>query len=142
MDEYLLMGYVFGSWRRRAAESLLVFGITFHQFQLVRLVRRRGGLSLSSAAYELGMDRPSLTLVARKCIQQGWIERSPSALDRRSFRLLLSGKGEELLDRIETAQPFLPESLGDAFDVLGSEERAELRRMLDKAARRARDLYR
>jgi hypothetical protein len=30
--------------------------------------------------------------------------------------------------------------MGDPFDILGTDERSELRRMLDKAARRARDL--
>jgi DNA-binding MarR family transcriptional regulator len=142
MEEYLIMGYVFASWRRRASEALLAFGITFHQYMLVRLARRRGSISLSQAADELGMDRPTMSLVARKCILSGWLLRSGSAADRRSSRLALSGKGEELLDRIESARPFSPGSMGDALDVLGSEDRAELHRMLDKVSRRVRDLYR
>lgn len=141
MEEYLIMGFIFASWRRRVSEALLSFGITYHQFQLVRLARRRGAVSLSAAAEELGMDRPSLSLVARKCILKGWLVRSDSVSDRRSSRLALSGIGEELLDRIESARPFSPESLGDAFDVLGSEERVGIWRTLDKVARRARDLY-
>ena len=142
MDEILIMGYIFGAWRRRAAEALAGFGITFHQYQLVRLARRRGAISLSLAAEELGMDRPTLTLVARKCILGGWLLRSIPATDKRSSMLTLSGKGEELLDRIESARIFAPESMGDALDVLGSQERAELRRMVDKISRRVRDLYR
>jgi DNA-binding MarR family transcriptional regulator len=142
MDDYLLMGYVFACWRRRAAGALMGFGITFHQFMLVRLARRRGSISLSQAAEELGMDRPTMSLVARKCILAGWLLRSNSAADRRSSRLALSGKGEELLDRIESARLFSPGSMGDALDVLGSDERSELHRMLDKIARRVGDLYR
>jgi MarR family transcriptional regulator, 2-MHQ and catechol-resistance regulon repressor len=142
MEEFLLMGYIFGAWRRGAAEALLAFGITFHQFQLVRLARRRGTISLSSAAEELGMDRPTLTLVSRKCIMRGWLQRSISVSDKRSSLLALSGKGEELLDRIESVRLFAPGSMGDALDVLGSEDRAELHRMLDRVSRRARDLYR
>lgn len=141
MNEFLLMGLVFAAWRRKAAKALLAFGITFQQFQLVRLARRMGAVSLSTAARELGMDRPTLTLVTRKCVERGWLQRSSSVSDRRSSRLALSGEGEELLDRIEAARPFSPESMGDALDVLGSEERAELRRMLDRTLRRARDIY-
>jgi DNA-binding MarR family transcriptional regulator len=142
MEEFLLIGYIFGAWRRSAAEALLAFGITFHQFQLIGLARRKGAVSLSSAAGELGMDRPTITLVSRKCIMRGWLLRSVSTSDKRSSLVALSGKGEELLDRIESARLFAPGSMGDALDVLDSDERAELHRMLDRISRRARDLYR
>ena len=89
MEEYLLMGYVFATWRRRVSEALLAFGITYHQFLLVRHARRRGAVNLSTAAEDLGMDRPTLTLVARKCVLAGWLMRTESTADRRSSRLAL-----------------------------------------------------
>jgi DNA-binding MarR family transcriptional regulator len=52
----------------------------------------------------------------------------------------LTGQGEELLDRIEAERLLWPENLGDPLDVLDSGERAELRRMLDKILRRAKDV--
>lgn len=141
MDEYLFMGMAFALWRRRVGQTLLPFGITFHQFYLVRLTRRMGALNLSAAASELGMDKPTLSLVALKCVQKGWLRRISVVKDRRSARLGLTGQGEELLDRIDAARLFAPESMGDALDVLDSAERATLRRMLDKVSRRARDIF-
>ncbi|MDP2790359.1 MAG: MarR family transcriptional regulator [Rectinemataceae bacterium] len=141
MEEYIHMGFIYGAWRRKASEALLPFGITFQQYQLVAFARRKGAAILSTAARELGMDRPTLTLVVRKCVEAGWLTRSVHFSDKRSSRIALTGEGEELLDRIEAARLFAPESTGDAFDILGSDERAELRRMLDRASRRARDIY-
>ena len=141
MDEYLFMGLVFSLWRRRVGQALLPFGITFQQFSLVRLAWRMGALSLSAAASELGMDKPTLSLVALKCVQKGWLRRISVLKDKRSSRLGLTGQGEELLDRIDAARLFAPESMGDALDVLDTEDRLALRRMLDKASRRAKDIY-
>jgi len=141
MEEYLMMGLAYGLWRRKASAALEPFGITFQQYQLVRQARRKGALILSAAAGELGMDKPTLSLVARKCVEAGWLTRTDSMTDRRVSRLSLSGLGEELLDKIEALRLFSPESLGDALDVLGSEERSELKRMMDRVSRRARDVF-
>ena len=141
MEEYLMMGLAYGLWRRKASAALEPFGITFQQYQLVRQARRKGALLLSAAAGELGMDKPTLSLVARKCVEAGWLTRTDSMTDRRASRLSLSGLGEELLDKIEALRLFSPESLGDALDVLGSEERSELKRMMDRVSRRARDVF-
>ncbi|MDD3981413.1 MAG: MarR family transcriptional regulator [Spirochaetia bacterium] len=141
MEEYLMMGLAYGLWRRKASAALEKFGISFQQYQLVRQARRRGALILSAAARELGMDKPTLSLVARKCVDAGWLLRSDIVADKRAARLSLSGHGEELLDRIEAEGIFSPEFLGDALDVLGSEERTELRRMVDRVSRRAKDVF-
>jgi len=50
--------------------------------------------------------------------------------------------GEELLDRIEATKPFAVESFGDPFDVIGTDERIAMLRLLDRVARRAADLWR
>jgi DNA-binding MarR family transcriptional regulator len=87
-------------------------------------------------------DRPTLTLVAQKCVAQGWLVRKGSEADRRSVRLRLTGTGEELLDRIESSRALLPEALGDPLDALSSEERAAFRSMLERVKVRAEELYR
>ena len=70
-----------------------------------------------------------------------WLARKRSDSDRRSNRLVLSGEGEELLDRIERAQLFSASSLGDPFDILDSAERAAFFRSLEKVESRARDRF-
>jgi DNA-binding MarR family transcriptional regulator len=140
MDEIALMGLVYSLWRRSASRALSPHGISFSQLQLIQLARRRGSISLSTAAAELSWDRPTTTLVARKCLDHGWLSQKRSRSDRRSFMIALTGQGEELLDRLEAAQTLSAESMGDPLDLLDSEERAELRRMLDKVRRRAADV--
>ncbi len=128
-------------WRKRASAALEEYGITLPQFFLIQLARRRGAIRPSEAAEELASDRPTLTLVARKCVARGWLSQRRVKLDRRSHRLNLTGLGEELLDRIEAARVLNSEALGDPLDILDSEERAQFLRALDKVQRRARDLY-
>jgi len=141
MDEYLSMSVAFSLWRRRVGQELQAYGITFHQYMLVRLVWNKRGLSLSSAAWELGMDRPSMSLVARSCVAAGWLRRDTPISDKRSSRLALTGRGEELLDRIDAEGRILPGAIPDALDILDSAGKADLRRLLDRVARRARDIY-
>jgi DNA-binding MarR family transcriptional regulator len=140
MNEIALMGLIYALWRRRASRAVTQHGISLNQMQLIQLARRRGSISLSAAAGELFWDRPTTTLVARKCMARKWLARSRSAVDRRSSKLSLTGLGEELLDAIEAERLLSPESLGDPLDVLDMAERAELRRMLDKVQRRALDV--
>jgi DNA-binding MarR family transcriptional regulator len=140
MEELVAMGMIYARWRRRASRGLAAFGITLDQYDLIQLARRRGAISPSIAADELGWDRPTTTLVVRKCVAAGWLDRSRSVADHRSVRLALSGYGEELLDSIEAARLFGPPELGDPLDVLDSGERVEFRRMLDKSLRRSRDV--
>lgn len=140
MDEIVCMSLISSLWKRRASRSLAVFDISLNQLQLIQLARRRGAISPSEAAAELLWDRPTMTLVARKCVAKKWLAVARSRFDRRSSKLSLSGQGEELLDQVEAARALSPESLGDPLDLLDSAERAELRRMLDKALRRAKDV--
>jgi DNA-binding MarR family transcriptional regulator len=141
MDEIELMGSVFFARRRLSSKRVRAFGITLPQFFLVQLARRRGPISPSAAAAELSCDRPTATLVAQKCVTQGWLVRRRSDADRRSSRLELSGEGEELLDRIEAARLFSPASIGDPLDALEPAERAAFRSALEKVEYRARRLF-
>lgn len=140
MDEIGLMGSIFRSRLRAQGRRARTYGITPAQLSLIRLARRRGALRLSEAAEELDWARPACTLVARACVSSGWLERRRSETDRRAARLELSGRGEELLDRLDgRRQAEVP--LPDPLDILGPEERAALRSILDKVRRRASDLY-
>jgi DNA-binding MarR family transcriptional regulator len=141
MDEIDLVGAIFLARRRRYSELLRAFEITLPQLHLIQLARRKGPISPSVAADELDCDRPTATLIAQKCVAQGWLTRHRSEHDRRSARLELSGEGEELLDRIEKARIFSSASVGDPLDVLGNEERTSLKASLEKAGARARELF-
>lgn len=135
------MGAIFSSRRRKAAERLRSFEITLQQLHLIQLARRRGAISPSAAAAELSCDRPTMTLVAEKCLDRGWLVRRRTDDDHRSYRLELTGEGEELLDAIERARLLSAASLGDPLDVLGPEERKVFTAALAKVAARSSALY-
>jgi len=134
MDEMSLMDALLRAKRRAEAAYARGCGMTRAEFWLVGLARRRGRVSLSEAAAELGWDRPSCTLVARRCVQSGWLLRTRSESDRRSSLLALTGEGEELLDRIEARRLSGANPAADPLAALGEAERLELRRLLEKAA--------
>jgi len=142
MDAIEMMGRIAASWKRRTGGRLLAFGITLPQYNLIRLARQRGSIKPSTAAEELAIDRPTTTVVLRRCVEEGWLGRSRSTADHRSIRLQLTGAGEELLDRIEATRPFAASAFGDPLDVLDGEERAALLRLLDRVQRRAADIWR
>jgi DNA-binding MarR family transcriptional regulator len=134
MDEMSLMDALLRAKRRAEAAYARGCGMTRAEFWLVGLARRRGRVSLSEAAAELGWDRPSCTLVARRCVKAGWLLRTRSESDRRSSLLALTGEGEELLDRIEARRLSGANPAADPLAALGEAERLELRRLLEKAA--------
>lgn len=134
------MSRICAARQRKMSGLLRPFGITLAQFELVWLTRRRGAIAPSFAAAELDCDRPTMTLVARKCVAEGWIRRRRSESDRRSIRLELSGAGEEILDRIESSRVLSPASFGDPLDVLEGEERSRFEAALRKVHRRALDI--
>jgi len=82
-----------------------------------------------------------MTVIARNCVAAGWLERRESRQDRRSSILGLTGKGEELLDRIESFRATELAYREDPLDVLPVDERAAFLRAADRLARRARDLW-
>jgi DNA-binding MarR family transcriptional regulator len=140
MDEIELMNSLVLSLRRRSADWLRNFGITLPQFRLILLARHKGAITPSAAAEELSSDRPTATLMARKCVSRGWLRRRRVDSDRRSVKLVLTGEGEELLDRIERARLLSPTLSGDPFDALNSEERAAFRSALARVGARAAEL--
>ncbi len=135
------MNRIAGAFRRRAAERLRPFGITLAQYELISYLRRWGALAPSQAAAGLDWDRPTLALVSAACRKAGWLERSRQVQDRRSALIELSGRGEELLDRVEATKPFAVSGFGDPFDVVGTEDRALMFRLLERVSRRTRDLW-
>jgi DNA-binding MarR family transcriptional regulator len=110
------------------------------QLHLIALARRRGALRPSDAAAELFCDRPTATVIAENCVARGWLIRRKSAADKRSRRLVLTGEGEELLDKIEAARVLSPRN-GNPLDALEGAEREAFLAALEKVRHRAEELF-
>ena len=136
LDPYSIFETVLRLRRRAQVESLRPFEISLQQWRLIQLARRRGAVSPSEAAEELDCDRPTATVIARNCLDRGWLEKRASESDGRSHRLGLTGAGEELLDAIERGRP--TSVLPDPLATLDPEERQALEASLDKVAQALR----
>jgi DNA-binding MarR family transcriptional regulator len=141
MDEISEMGTIFLLRRRFLGERLRGYGISVKQLQLIRIARRRGSVSPSDAALEMFCDRPTASVIVKNCLGKGWLRRRKSRSDGRSQVLVLSGAGEELIDRIDRMEASRPAALAEALESLEPAERAQFRAALDKVLVRASAIY-
>jgi DNA-binding MarR family transcriptional regulator len=86
-------GAVFEDFMRTMAESRLTPG----QFGVLILIDRNDGLSQSSLARALGIERSTMVAVIDRLEDRKLVQRRPSATDGRSYALSLSPSGDRLL---------------------------------------------
>ena len=101
--------------RRRHGRPRELERLTGAQLELVRLVRRRPGVSVAQAAAELGVAPNTVSTLVRELTEAGMLVRTTDEADRRVARLALSAPLErrfgEWRDRRIVA-------LGDALGTL------------------------
>jgi DNA-binding MarR family transcriptional regulator len=76
--------------RRRHGRPRELERLTGAQLELVRLVRRRPGVSVAQAAAELGVAPNTVSTLVRELTAAGMLVRRTDATDRRVARLALS----------------------------------------------------
>lgn len=81
------------------SESLADLGLSPGQFGVLTLIDANTGLSQSALAGILGIERSTMVAVIDGLEASGWVERKPSATDRRSYALRLTADGTALLKR-------------------------------------------
>src|SRR6516162_6484918 len=86
--------------RRLRQES--VGDITQSQLSALSIVDRRGSLSLGELADIERVAPPSMTRIAARLEEHGWVVRTVDATDRRVARLRISDSGRALLKETRT----------------------------------------
>ncbi len=76
--------------RRTAARPAELSALTGAQVELVRLLRRRPGLSIADAAHELRVAPNTISTLVRQLADAGFVERRVDQADRRVARLELA----------------------------------------------------
>ena len=76
--------------RRQAGQVEEIARLSNAQVQLVRVVRRRPGISVAEAATELGVAPNTVSTLVRQLIEAGVLSRRSDAGDRRVARLALA----------------------------------------------------
>lgn len=74
--------------------------IPVSQIYLLRLLDRRGALSMSDLAKSLGITLSGCTAVVDRAVEAGWVERWRDPNDRRVVLVGTSPQGERVLDEI------------------------------------------
>lgn len=74
--------------------------IPLSQVYLLRLLDRRGALTMTALANSLGITLSGCTAVVDRAVEAGWVERKQDPNDRRVVLVGVSPAGEQALDEV------------------------------------------
>lgn len=94
-------------------------GITQAQFRTLLAIWEQGGaegIAPSALAEHLLIERATVSVLTSRMVEQGWVARKPGE-NRRTFRLVMTDAGTELLQRlIPRATALANDTLSDIAD--------------------------
>lgn len=112
-------------------------GVTRPQWQVISLVRMHPGCNQGVLADFLEVEPITVGRMIDRLQEAGLLERRADPADRRAWRIHLTDKGAELVDRL---RPFAEETISCAMDGIAAPERAAfvatLERMRTNLSRR------
>ncbi len=119
--------------RRYFTEVLEPFGITFPQYNVLRILRgARQGLPTLDVSNRLIEQAPGITRMMDRLEAKGWVRRTRSRGDRRQVICHLTRKGGALLTRIDPAMDRADDA---ALAPLGKNDQQRLIRLLEVVRR-------
>jgi DNA-binding MarR family transcriptional regulator len=101
-------------------------GLTITQYSLLRHLERKPGISVSTLAQRMGMERTTLVRTLKPVVQAGWA-RYGERESGRSAELELTPKGAE---RLANAAPLWSRAQGELRAQLGGARTEELHTLL------------
>jgi DNA-binding MarR family transcriptional regulator len=111
--------------------------LTGAQVELARLLRRSPGVSVNSAAEQLGLAPNTVSSLVGQLIDAGLVRRTPDERDRRVARLALTAGAQR---RLEAWRDERAAVLRSALDELAARERRALERALPALDRLVEEL--
>ena len=102
--------------RRSVGRAFDSARLTESQSELLWLVGRKPGISISAAAAELGLVPNSASTLVSKLVSRGLLTRSVGASDRRVGELALAGPTQQIVDASRAARRALLSGLLDELD--------------------------
>ena len=102
--------------------------LTESQSELLWLVGRKPGISVSAAAAELGLVPNTASTLVSKLVSRGLLTRSVGASDRRVGELALAGPTQQIVDASRAARRAL---LSDVLDELDDDQIESLAKGLE-----------
>jgi len=114
---------------RRASHPVHRAEMTPEQYWLLRLLRRRGALSIGELADALGITGSSVTTACKRLERTGLVTRERQADDERMVRVMLTTQG---IERVEAWQRQRRELLTHLRAPLEQDEQDALQRLLER----------
>jgi DNA-binding MarR family transcriptional regulator len=111
------------SLRRLTDRPAELAELTGAQLELVRLLRRRPGLSIAEAAHELGVAPNTISTLVRQLADAGFVARGVDSADRRVARLELA---PPLRQKVEAWRDRRVEAIESALAALPTLDRRRL----------------
>jgi DNA-binding MarR family transcriptional regulator len=106
--------------------------LTPGQMHAIEIIGHEESLRMKELAEKLGVTTGTLTVTVDKLERKGLIERRPHETDRRSYRIVLTGAGEEHFARHHAFHLKLTEEI---TSVLTPEELKTFEQVLDKVVK-------
>ena len=88
-------------------------GLTYTQYILFLVLWEKDGLTVGEICKRLMLDSGTLSPVLKKLRQQGYIEKSQSTADERSFIITLTEKGRALQEKAK----YIPLQVGKCVNI-------------------------
>ncbi len=113
-------------------------GMSHDDYQILSRLHRAPAraLRMSELAAEVGFSPSRLSHAVRRMEEEGWIERTPSEIDRRGTEARLTDLGAKVVEDASPAHLALVRRL--TFDVIGPERMTVLAEAMDEIGRNAR----
>ncbi len=84
-------------------QYLAASGVTFGQYVVLQMVRDAPAVRSSQLARELGVSRPTMSILLRALERKRWITRTVATTDRRGQSVTLTPGADRLLARVDRA---------------------------------------
>jgi DNA-binding MarR family transcriptional regulator len=115
-DVFRVVGRFRRQLRRSVGRAFDSARLTESQSELLWLVGRKPGISVSAAAAELGLVPNTASTLVSKLVSRGLLTRSVGAIDRRVGELALAGPTQQIVDASRAARRALLSGVLDELD--------------------------
>ncbi len=130
-----LLGETARAWRFALDRRLQPLGLSRARWQvLLHLARAGQPLTQTELANRVGIEGSTLVAQLDRMMRDGWVERRPSASDRRCKQVHLTARAREVIDRIEA---IADELRAELFRDLSETELRRCMRLLVRLKQRA-----
>ena len=114
---------------RITKDRLISYGLTSSQFFLLTALYEKDGLLISALSQKLALNKATLTGLLDRLERDGFAERKADSEDRRSIKIHLTAKSEELREELTE---LYHDNNGTFLSLLTQKEKEVFERVINK----------